>query len=457
MVKTESEGMMKKDIEDMTISKYIEYEVETKRQTWRNTRSYFLTNKDPNSLSHDRRRVLSYEHHFDDSKINVYYDLSPLLLCFKPIQPYIKDRYEPLEVDIDFVSEDELETKLSPEEDLDGWLKAKMEKHMCGQDKESLKDALIDILKSLVDLGASVNVMPKLIFEHLKLASLKETNMVVEIDDMKKGPIRKSRKHPATIHAQIDVFKKEISLGIGEDRLKFDMDRGISNSRILVKKIYMASSVHEEENMTLWLLNGGGVGVGGSGGFYGGGGAWSGGSKGWGWRVRESGVEGRIDRETRILFGFAGKIPPEKFSGGGRVLTLGKHEKTNIQKGLMNTRKSLTMKNKNVLRVGRKRYAMDDVWEKCEKFHDTAYPWHDEGFAKEEQWESGIENTDYKPSFVKSETLEVKQYFFKNGKSFVCITKQLDDALPLGRVNGSRFMGMIRKEMDEEGRIIRKT
>nr|GFB41607.1 hypothetical protein [Tanacetum cinerariifolium] len=35
-------------------------------------------------------------------------------------------------------------------------------------------------------------------------------------------------------------------------------------------------------------------------------------------RVRESGVEGRIDRETRILFGFAGKIPPEKFSGGGR-------------------------------------------------------------------------------------------------------------------------------------------
>nr|GFA04758.1 hypothetical protein [Tanacetum cinerariifolium] len=35
-------------------------------------------------------------------------------------------------------------------------------------------------------------------------------------------------------------------------------------------------------------------------------------------RVRESGVEDRIDRETRILFGFAGKIPPEKFSGEGR-------------------------------------------------------------------------------------------------------------------------------------------
>ncbi|GKE94650.1 hypothetical protein Tco_1579505, partial [Tanacetum coccineum] len=109
------------------------------------------------------------------------------------------------------------------------------------------------------------------------------------------------------------------------------------------------------------------------------------------------------------------------------------------------------------LRVGRKRYALDYVWEKCEKFHDTAYPWHDEGFEEEEQWESGIEKTDYKPPFVKSETFEVKRYSFKNGKSFVCITKQLDDSLPLGRVNGSRFMGMIRKEMHEEGRIIRKT
>nr|GEY96043.1 hypothetical protein [Tanacetum cinerariifolium] len=33
-------------------------------------------------------------------------------------------------------------------------------------------------------------------------------------------------------------------------------------------------------------------------------------------RVRESGVEGRIDRETKILFGFARKIPTEKFSCG---------------------------------------------------------------------------------------------------------------------------------------------
>nr|GEZ16210.1 hypothetical protein [Tanacetum cinerariifolium] len=43
----------------------------------------------------------------------------------------------------------------------------------------------------------------------------------------------------------------------------------------------------------------------------------------WWWRVKESGVEDRVDRETRNLFGFAEKIPPEKFSDGGRVVAGG--------------------------------------------------------------------------------------------------------------------------------------
>ncbi|GJT88694.1 hypothetical protein Tco_1070411 [Tanacetum coccineum] len=90
--------------------------------------------------------------------------------------------------------------------------------------------------------------------------------------------------------------------------------------------------------------------------------------------------------------------------------------------------------------------------EKCEKYHGgTVYPWHDKGFNEEEQWESGIEKTNYEPPFVDIEIFEIKRYSFKGGKSFVCINKQLDDALPLGRANESRFMRMIRKEMNEEG------
>ncbi|GKB24825.1 copia protein [Tanacetum coccineum] len=132
-----------------------------------------------------------------------------------------------------------------------------------------------------VDEGTSVNMMPKSLFEHLKLADLKETSMVVEMVDMtKKSPLGIVGSIPvkidkflfhfdfvvidmleglnetmllrrpflATIHAQIDVFRREISLGIGEEKVKFDMNERICHSRVPVEKIYMASSVQESEN-----------------------------------------------------------------------------------------------------------------------------------------------------------------------------------------------------------------
>ncbi|GJZ06439.1 phospholipase-like protein [Tanacetum coccineum] len=349
------ENMMSEmDIESLTIEQYLMLTegnqapgiAEMERQIWRNAGSYFPTkydNKNVNSFNYKESWNLGYKYHSDDSKINAHYDLSSLLPCFEPIQPHAQDRYESLEEDIDFVSEDE--SKIGPGEDLDEWLKTEMEKRMCRQDKESEEDAVIDILKSLMEeckvvykeaysrgtnevqgvsfvaddeegdtsgalpcklppkelnlgsftlpciignfylyamayLGASVNAMPKSIFEHLKLASLKETSTVVEMADMtKKTPLGiienilvkigkflfpsdfiiidmlgepnetmiLGRPFLATIHVQIDVFKREISLGIGEDKVKFDMDRGISHSRNHVEKIYMASFVHEEE------------------------------------------------------------------------------------------------------------------------------------------------------------------------------------------------------------------
>nr|GEV00263.1 ribonuclease H-like domain-containing protein [Tanacetum cinerariifolium] len=51
----------------------------------------------------------------------------------------------------------------------------------------------------------------------------------------------------ATIHNQIDVFKREILLGIGKDKLKYDMDRGVCHFRIPIDKICMENSIHEEE------------------------------------------------------------------------------------------------------------------------------------------------------------------------------------------------------------------
>ncbi|GJZ98245.1 hypothetical protein Tco_0670698 [Tanacetum coccineum] len=84
MVKSEFRGIKEKDIEDMTIAEYMEYEAEMKRQSWRNARPYFSTKYDDTDINffhHDKRRVLDYPHHSNDSKINAYYDLPLLLPC----------------------------------------------------------------------------------------------------------------------------------------------------------------------------------------------------------------------------------------------------------------------------------------------------------------------------------------------------------------------------------------
>ncbi|GJV70305.1 hypothetical protein Tco_1485814 [Tanacetum coccineum] len=48
-------------------------------------------------------------------------------------------------------------------------------------------------------------------------------------------------------------------------------------------------------------------------------------------------------------------------------------------------------------------------------------------------------------------TKDSKKMSYGEGANFICITKQDDDALPLGRVNGARFKAMIRKELKDKG------
>ncbi|GKE66007.1 putative reverse transcriptase domain-containing protein, partial [Tanacetum coccineum] len=126
-------------------------------------------------------------------------------------------------------------------------------------------------------LGASINVIPKSIFEHLKLARLKKTDMLVEMTDMtKRSPIGivenvlvkinkflflsdfmvmdmlntrnetmiLGRPFLATIHAEIDVFNKELSLGIGGNRVTFDMDKKIHNFTTPIGEIYMINATY---------------------------------------------------------------------------------------------------------------------------------------------------------------------------------------------------------------------
>ncbi|GJW20884.1 hypothetical protein Tco_0031506 [Tanacetum coccineum] len=106
------------------------------------------------------------------------------------------------------------------------------------------------------------------------------------------------------------------------------------------------------------------------------------------------------------------------------------------------------LSNEYELKIGKKGYVLDDVWEKCEQNHGgTTYAWHDKGHEEEELWKCGIEKAEYAPPIVNIETFKVKRYSFTGGRIFICITKQFDDTLPLGRANWSQFARMIRKEL----------
>nr|GEU44475.1 hypothetical protein [Tanacetum cinerariifolium] len=72
----------------------------------------------------------------------------------------------------------------------------------------------------LVDLGASVNVMPRNTFEYLRLANLRNTNMLVEMADMtKKAP-----------------------LGIDNSKVSYDIEKKGHNFTTPTEKIFMIKS-----------------------------------------------------------------------------------------------------------------------------------------------------------------------------------------------------------------------
>ncbi|GJV69554.1 reverse transcriptase domain-containing protein [Tanacetum coccineum] len=135
---------------------------------------------------------------------------------------------------------------------------------------------------ALADLSDSVNIRPYSMFKCLKLTSLKETSMLVEMADMSKkvhmgivenvlAKIDKfvfpsdfvvidmlrdpnetmilGRPFLATIHARRNVFRGEILLGIGEDRIMFDINGNVHHPTMPVEKVYMANSIQEEESL----------------------------------------------------------------------------------------------------------------------------------------------------------------------------------------------------------------
>ncbi|GJY42840.1 hypothetical protein Tco_0431053 [Tanacetum coccineum] len=103
---------------------------------------------------------------------------------------------------------------------------------------------------ALVDLGASVSVMPLSTYLNLGLGELAHTKLTVELADMTmkypKGivenvlvvPLILGRPFLSTAHAKIDVYKRKITLRVGEERIVFTSVKPASS---LIKRVYMLS------------------------------------------------------------------------------------------------------------------------------------------------------------------------------------------------------------------------
>ncbi|GJT23032.1 RNA-directed DNA polymerase, eukaryota, reverse transcriptase zinc-binding domain protein [Tanacetum coccineum] len=337
---------------------------------------------------------------------------------------------------------------------------------------------------AMADLGASVNVIPKSMFEHLKLAQLKKTGMVVEmVDMMKRSPIGivenvlvkidkflfpsdfmvmdmlntrnetiiLGRSFLLIIHAEIDVFNKEISLGIGGDRVTFDMDKKSHNFTTPVGKIYMMNTIHNEESPSListpsdrGIIKGGGLSF-----------------------PEFLLVKYEEVQKKELIW----DNRYEEWCNENSSPNTPTSKLALVQEDYKPRRKDYPFKDwllakvghtkladEYELGIGKKGHILDDISENYKKVQgDNTYWWHDKKSKEEERQELGINIEEYDPPMVHVETFEIKRYSFDSGQNFICVTKELMDALPLGRKNGSRFKDMIRKEVDIGRRIYKKT
>ncbi|GJT73723.1 BYPASS-related protein [Tanacetum coccineum] len=213
----------------------------------------------------------------------------------------------------------------------------------------------------------------------------------------------------ATIHVEIDVFNKEISLRTGDDRVNFDMDKKIHNYATPLGKVYMVNSIHNDAPPNLldifqedckpkprdypfkeWLLA----------------------------KVGHTNVSEPIKKpllKSWLIDCFREELVKDprsrSFDDYKWVFDLEINQ----------------LADKYELRIGNKGHMCDDIRENYKKLQGDNTHWgHNHGLEEEEGREIRANIKEYDPPKVQ-------------------------DTLPLGRENGSRFREMIRKELDTRG------
>ncbi|GKB08384.1 transposon ty3-I gag-pol polyprotein [Tanacetum coccineum] len=140
-----------------------------------------------------------------------------------------------------------------------------------------------NIRSALADLGASINVMPFSMFKKLQIGNLQPTNMMIEMADRSKKalkgvienvlvqidkfiflvyfvvidmveyhnvPLILGSPFLETAHAHIDVFNRHVSLGVGEERVSFEITEPMDDPYINYESVCMiecSKKTHEEE------------------------------------------------------------------------------------------------------------------------------------------------------------------------------------------------------------------
>ncbi|GJT89954.1 hypothetical protein Tco_1078799 [Tanacetum coccineum] len=240
----------------------------------------------------------------------------------------------------------------------------------------------------------------------------------------------------ATIRAQISVFEKEISIGIGDERVTFNINKN-DNNFAPTKGIFMLNSINVDE---------------------------------------PSAKRTKISNDTTTHFckpiiqerdkdfkAWPSCCPfRNQCDGGHEIYGIDELGETKYW-FFPNDNKRMEMKgggvsfpNFLIIRYGSCQVE-DFVWGK--RFTEALDPdkdplersfdeykwarrknidwWYDYWYEDEKKMEIGDE--DYNPPIVHTETFEVTKYKFKNGCSFINVSRENNETLSLGRKDGSRF------------------
>ncbi|GKA54388.1 BYPASS-related protein [Tanacetum coccineum] len=202
----------------------------------------------------------------------------------------------------------------------------------------------------------------------------------------------------ATIHAKIDVFYKEISLGIKVDMVTFDMDKKIHNFKTHVGKIYMANSIHNDESSTSSNAPSDKYGDN------------QGSDLIWDIRYAKWCSENSSPNTTSIftLVQEDCKHRPRDYSFREWLLTKDPRSRSFDDYKWMFKLEIDQLANEYKLGIGKKGHLLDDIWENCKKVQgDNTCWWHDHGLEENERKERGIDIEEYDPPEVHVETFKV--------------------------------------------------